>query len=210
MQARLEKILYNENEISKWVTDDGFCCYSAVDICKAVNVQRMRGFDLNEIVSDDQRTNYNITTYKEYKDTIRIDNKMLLLTELGLKRFLCSSRSIESVKLAKFLNIDTYSYKIPVKESKYINAIVKSLRGEKFIFQYVPAGTNYRIDAYMPEYNISIECDEKHHDANIAEDKIRQQDITNILNCSWVRFKPDDPNFDIFDVIGDVHSLLKK
>jgi len=213
MQAKLETITYKGNEISKWSAVDGFCCYDVNHVASAINLNQtrktMRNYTNDELVNPNQRLKYGIITYKKYKDTTRKDNKMILLTEKGLKRFLCNSRTIESIELAKFLGIDIYSYKAPVKEANYIGAIMRSFPGEEFILQYTPDGLTYRIDAYMPEYNIAIECDENHHALNTKQDLARQANITEELGCRWVRFQPDNPDFDIFETIGAIHLFIK-
>jgi hypothetical protein len=183
------------------------------DIATAAGIKRIRktigNFTGDELVSLDQRKQYSITTYKTHRGKPVPDNRKQLFTEKGLKRFLCNSRSIESAEFAKFLGIDIYSYKPPIKESNYIGAIMKSFPGEKFLLQYTPDGLTYRIDAYMPEYNIAIECDENHHALNTKQDLARQANITEELGCRWVRFKPDDLNFDIFETIGAIHLFIK-
>jgi hypothetical protein len=182
------------------------------DIAAAAGIKRIRktigNFTGDELVSLNQRKQYSITTYKKHRGKPVLDNRKHLFTEKGLKRFLCNSRSIESAELAKFLGIDIYSYKPPIKEANYIGAIIRSFPGEEFILQYTPDDLNYRVDAYMPAHNIAIECDENHHVANIVQDLTRQAEITRALGCTWVRFAPDDPNFDIFAVIGEIYSLV--
>lgn len=48
---------------------------------------------------------------------------------------------------------------------------------------------DYFIDWYIPELNLAIELDEKHHKKNIERDKIREKKIKNELNCKFVRYK---------------------
>lgn len=213
MEAKLETIIYKEFKVNKWIADDGFCCYEASSISKAANISNERMVIRNytigdEIVNNEDRCKYNIITYQQCRKYARKNNKMVLLTEKGLKRLLCNSRSIESLEFAKFLGIDVYSYKPMIKETEYINAIIKSFPTEKVILQYTPINTNYRIDLYFPEYNIAVECDENHHLNNEINDQTRQKTITNELGCRWVRFQPDSPNFDIFKTIGDIYKLM--
>ena len=46
---------------------------------------------------------------------------------------------------------------------------------------------NYRIDFYLPELNIAIEYDEKHHNSKKKSDKDRQNEIEKVLKCDFIR-----------------------
>jgi len=48
---------------------------------------------------------------------------------------------------------------------------------------------NYRIDFYLPKYNLAIEYDEHAHLQRIKEDKKRQSEIKEILNCEFIRIE---------------------
>ena len=51
----------------------------------------------------------------------------------------------------------------------------------------------YRVDAYLPEYNISIEIDENDHAVYDADKEFeRSKFITNALRCSWIRVNNND------------------
>ena len=51
----------------------------------------------------------------------------------------------------------------------------------------------YRVDAYLPEYNISIEIDENDHAVYDPEKEFeRSRYITNTLHCSWIRVNNND------------------
>lgn len=202
---------YNDYEIQKWESEDGFCCYNSHNICKILGIKNARrvteAYSGDEVVSRETRTKYNITTYKKYKNEARIDNKMILLTERGLKRFICKSRASEAENLAIFFGFDVYNNKFVSQEADFISALQKTFPDE-IITQWIVPDTDYRLDAYMPKYNIAIECDEEKHQYQIAEDRARQDKITRIIKCSWVRFKPDDPNCNIFTTIGEIHKKI--
>lgn len=213
MDAKLEIIKYNEHDIRKWVTIDGFVCYETLSVSKACGTRgyraTMENFSSDDIVDIETRKKYNIQTMRRYKNTYRKDDTMILLTERGLKRLLCVTRSIAAIDFAKFMNIDVYSYKYFVKEPEFINAIIQAFPGEEHQLQYTPDNTNYRIDLYFPKYNLAVECDENHHKNNQVNDIERQKEITEILKCNWIRFCPDDANFNIFKTIGEIYSIIK-
>lgn len=57
---------------------------------------------------------------------------------------------------------------------------------------------NYRLDGYLPKYNLVIEYDEKHHKFNKKEDLKREKNIKSILNCDFVRLDyEENDNYNI-------------
>lgn len=61
-------------------------------------------------------------------------------------------------------------------------------------------GNNYRIDFYLPEFNLAIEYDEEHHfqEDNIVKDKQREEEIKKILHCEFIRLNcKNDDNYNI-------------
>lgn len=58
---------------------------------------------------------------------------------------------------------------------------------------------NYRIDFYIPKYNIAVEYDEQHHFTK-EKDNIRQMAISLLLNSNWIRCDYKD---------SDIKNLMK-
>jgi len=81
------------------------------------------------------------------------------------------------------------SYRIiPVKERDFWEILSSLLKGiTKIIPQYKIM--EYFIDFYIPEYDLAIEYDEKHHDnsSNVLKDAERQSKIENEMNIKFVR-----------------------
>ena len=52
----------------------------------------------------------------------------------------------------------------------------------------------YRIDFYLPEFNLAIEYDEEYHRYQQEEDKQREEKIKSCLHCEFIRldYKQDD------------------
>ena len=72
-------------------------------------------------------------------------------------------------------------------EYKYVNEIQDFLNVMNI--EYIPQYPvdNYRIDLYIPKYNIAIEIDEKEHKYKKDYDKIRQKYIENQIQCKFIR-----------------------
>jgi very-short-patch-repair endonuclease len=120
----------------------------------------------------------------------------------GVKQVLQSSRSINKEKLITYLNIDM-NIIFDCKESYYLKIISLSFKSFKQNFQYDVDG--YRIDLYFPDYNLAIEVDEFNHiDRNKVDDMIREKHITQKLGCKFIRFNPDEKNFNIGDIISNI------
>lgn len=72
-------------------------------------------------------------------------------------------------------------------EYKYLNEIKDflNLMNVESVEQYQVG--NYRIDLYIPKYNIAIEIDEENHKYKKNYDKIRQKYIENQIHCKILR-----------------------
>ena len=139
------------------------------------------------------------------------------MTFNGVRNIMYRSRKPEVVlnveKLMKVLNkyspnmIESISCHI--KESQYIGIIKKSFERYNPVDQF--SVDKYRIDLYFPLQKIAIECDEeKTHSSikKIEDDKIRQNFIQSKLNCIFIRFNPDEKDFNIGSVISSVISAI--
>jgi very-short-patch-repair endonuclease len=95
------------------------------------------------------------------------------------------------------------------KEQECIGAIVKTLSHLKTYIQFKV--NRYRLDLYIPDYNLAIECDEFNHSNRDSEyEKQREYIIKNELNCEFIRFNPDVKNFSTYDVIGEILKHVER
>ena len=60
---------------------------------------------------------------------------------------------------------------------------------QDFIMQYKVL--NYRIDMYLPQYNIAIEYDEREHLYKKEKDAKRELEIKQILKCTFLRINEE-------------------
>ena len=90
------------------------------------------------------------------------------------------------------------TYFSPYKNRKHWAIRPDDLKN-KTIEQFVVG--DYRIDLYFPDERIAIECDEDNH-IRYKNDPEREAFIIQILHCSFLRFNPDEPGFNIGEVIA--------
>ena len=93
-------------------------------------------------------------------------------------------------------------------EYKYINEIQDflNLMNIKYIPQY-PVD-NYRIDLYIPKFNIALEIDEEEHKYKKEYDKIRQKYIEKQIHCKFIRVNEGDSCGNIIAQIVKELNLL--
>jgi very-short-patch-repair endonuclease len=63
----------------------------------------------------------------------------------------------------------------------------------------------YSLDLYLPELRLAVECDEGGHGTyGAAKEREREQFVKDALGCSFLRFNPDAPSFNLGDVINSI------
>jgi len=92
-------------------------------------------------------------------------------------------------------------------EGKLLDIIESAVKGYSECFR--PYAVNsYRVDLYLKDLKIVIECDERGHKYKQTWDEnARQEEIEQTLGCKFIRFNPDDPGFNIGQV---VNTLIKE
>ena len=181
--------------------------FYARDIADILGIKKIstsiKNFDKTELVTSEMRAHHNLLTYKKYRDEMRRDDSIILLTENGVSRLLSNSRTPAAEKLRSLLDDKKYYYK-SIPEMNFVVCMQKAFLGEKIELQKPVLG--YRVDLYFTDYNIAVEFDESHHNGHTDEDLVRQTRIEEALSCIFVRVKPTD---DIFEIIGRFHVLMR-
>jgi very-short-patch-repair endonuclease len=124
----------------------------------------------------------------------------------GLKRLISTSHSDKKIEICKELEFNIYDNAIVKIETETINFIKKCFSNEEMVTQY--SVLNYRIDLYFPKYKLAIECDEKEHKNQIEKDIKRENEIKSILNCTFIRYEPEEKNFCISYVINSIYKHI--
>lgn len=72
-------------------------------------------------------------------------------------------------------------------EYKYLNEVKDFL--DEMNIKYIPQYSvgNYKIDLYIPKYNIAVEIDEEEHKYKQDYDKIRQKYVEKQIHCAFIR-----------------------
>ena len=188
----------------KTIKCKGVIWYKAKDVTNALGYCN-KSKAITDHVNDSDKNKYeNLTTKKRYN----MAPHTIFINENGLKSLIIKSRMINANEFAKTLGIDVLNHKYESKEIESIVAITKVFNGEKMRTQFPVL--SYRVDLYFPDYNLCIECDENGHGGyNIENEQKRHDEITKKLKCKWVRFNPDDKDFNIFTVINQIFIIIK-
>lgn len=160
-------------------------------------------------VESKQRTTYLRKVPEEWKGKKAVMTpgglqKMITLTEEGIRCLIVRSSSLRAKKLAQVLGIEIL---IPSKEQKCLGLIMESFSHLNPVPQFFVSG--FRIDLYFPSHRIAVECDELDHNCyNRIAEKQRQDLITQVLGCQFIRFNPDEDNFCIGRVINRIIQTI--
>ncbi len=76
-------------------------------------------------------------------------------------------------------------------EGELLQKLLRLLEGIDTVIPQYCIG-NYRIDFYLPESNVAIEYDERHHKINNGRDRDRQTYIENKVGCVFIRVTEED------------------
>jgi very-short-patch-repair endonuclease len=208
--AKLETLIFEDKPIRRFITDDGFEAYYSTDIGNILGIKRVRDsfkqFNEDEIVSPANRQKYEIATYQQYRDNIRKNNKMILLTKQGLVRFVSISRSVRANDLAKFLGIPVHGARFTPVEADTLKIIMDAFNGDNMKLQHKFG--DYKVDLFFPDHNLIIECDERgHSDRDPRYEKTRQEFIER-EGHKFIRYNPHDPDFSIINVINSIYRHI--
>jgi len=142
-----------------------------------------------------------------------LKHNTILITRDGVIELLIKTRKRISPDVAYILkkfNIDTTNRKCLTKEQQTLSTITNVFKTEKFEDQY-KIGTYY-LDLYFSEYKIVIECDENGHADRKPWKERERMDYVNdkleIDDSHWIRFNPDEHDFDISRVIGRIYRKI--
>lgn len=142
----------------------------------------------------------------------------------GKKGSQCLFKKSGAIKLAKHMRKpsaknflrkygETVENLSPIETDNLIT-IINAVEGftayeTEYYVNYDDRYYGYRIDLYLKDLNIAIECDEHgHEERDEWDENFRQQEIERFLKCKFIRFNPHDQNFNIGNVINQIFSEI--
>ena len=188
--------IYNINYEIRIIKEDNIVLYNLKDISKMILHSNSRDSIINKL-----------DRVKRECKTAGGKQQMIFVTENGLKIFISKSRKPRAAELAKYLGMNINDIYTHCFESSTLQSIIYVFKNEKFKAQY--SIDKYFIDLYFIDYKIAIECDESKHKLTKENDKIRQNYIESKLYCKFIRYNPEEKDFNIFVVINKIFEQIK-
>lgn len=160
--------------ISKYCSEDEIIKVKAKELGENLNTLPARGFKIG------RKGEYLITE----SATIKLISNSKILSEVEKESL------IDSLKLN-----EKYIILKSTKEINFIDKLEKVLKPLeiKGIKQYQVMDNKYRIDYYIPKFNLAIEYDENEHKGySYKKQEGRQKEIEKELNCEFIRISDDN------------------
>ena len=131
------------------------------------------------------------------------------LNEEGIRELVFKSEQPKAADFAEHLGINVHKHKYTSKEKDSIEIIMKTFHGEKMERQFKLETTG---STCTNCHRIVIECDEFDHiGRDINYEIFRQKFIEEQLQCTFVRYNPDDKDFDMALVLNKIYrTIIKK
>jgi very-short-patch-repair endonuclease len=146
---------------------------------------------------------------KENKELVKVQSSSgryqntTVLNEQGVLQLVSSSRLPNAIDIAKRMGLQCFH---SAKEQDAVRLLELAFSDANPIRQYSVEG--YRIDLYLEEIRVAIECDERGHSGyDSGKESTREAQIKKATRCTFVRFNPDSPSFNIGDVILRVRKI---
>ncbi|CAM9103362.1 unnamed protein product, partial [Hapterophycus canaliculatus] len=119
-----------------------------------------------------------------------------------------NSRSLNASVLAKGFEIEILSSRCVPKETETLSFLIKMFVGIDMEPQYRCG--EYFIDMYVPSCNLAVECDEDsiHRPGRALKDFERERWIKRKLGCSFIRYRPDEPDFDLAGIANKIFQKI--
>jgi len=132
----------------------------------------------------------------------------LYINEDGLSKLILQSNKPKSIHIAKDLDI-TVKMKYLRKEIEVVSFIQSFLTGLKIPFEFQKSVDKYRIDLFLPIQKLAIEIDENgHKDRNQMYEQTREETLTTLLSCKFMRINPDDRDFNIALCLSNITRVI--
>ena len=162
--------------------------------------------NIRETVKSNKELHSNIIKIKT--QTKGGEQTLSFITYKGLHSLLAKSRKPSVIDFCKRVDIDICARIYACIEADTLKCIMEAFSNEEIRFQYHIK--SYMVDLYFPKYKLIIECDENFHKHNIERDLIRENEIKEEDDYTFIRYSPYAEDFNIFKVINMIIKALYK
>lgn len=178
--------------------DAPYVLFCLVDIGKIVGIKNIRE---NNLLCNDKLLAKSMTPGGI--------QQLIYITYTGLLKILTKSRKRPAYEFANAIGLDIKIISFVCIEASSIEQIITTFKGEEMMEQY--RVENYIIDLYFPKYKLAVECDEKPHNHTIhaIKDSARENHIGSLLNCTFIRYKPYEKDFNIFNLLNKIFTHIR-
>ena len=208
-QKNIEDI---DNELTMYSYISNYLCF---EYFVGYEIASLLGYKNPSKTINDNVSKCNQLVFNDYPGVKipELNPKTVLISRDGAVEILIKTRkriSPDVLYILKKFNIDTTNKKCLTKEQQTLSAIVNTFKTEKFEDQYKIG--KYYLDLYFNEHKIVIECDENGHADRKPHKERERMDYANkkldIDDSHWIRYNPDEQDFDISKVIGQIYRRI--
>lgn len=151
--------------------------FIATDVCKKIGISTK---DLSRML--------NKKMIAKPFNTAGGQQNLLLLDSISAIQIIQNSRKLSTKQKNELLNeLNLNTVAIGCQEAEFLQSIKDVLMQANIDIEIQKQVLSYRIDLYLPEYNLAIEFDESHHKKQVEQDIKRQKEIETYLGCSFIR-----------------------
>lgn len=131
------------------------------------------------------------------------NRETILLTKSCYDQLLLSLKLTKRSRLPNDMKVEYVKRYLP-KETETLTFIYEAFKGVyNIVLQHQVL--RYRVDMYIVDKNIVVECDEHGHaNRDPTYEITRQEDIAECYNCKFIRFNPDAPDFQLSKLINTI------
>ena len=201
LETKVSIIDFMEYKIRVVETDEN-SWFVAKDIAQILGIKNNGSFVAN--LKTEQKQLIKLDT-KRGKQTLSCIDKEALIKCIGGCRKVSENVINE---LCKTLNINIQIIRVERVETAYLQDIIDTLPFSIESIREFKVG-KYRIDLYIPQYKIAIECDENEHKGyNQLNEEKRDKFLMHQLQCKFIRFNPHKKDFNVLTVIKEVFTEI--
>lgn len=103
-------------------------------------------------------------------------------------------------------NVSIKNIVLPI-ETQTIGFIEKSYMGIVETIRQFHIGT-YRVDLYVPKYNLVVECDEFGHNDRDKNYETERENYIILQGNTIIRYNPNEPGFDLSTVLRRINGVI--